>query len=310
MIPRVAAVIGAGTMGHGIAQVFAQQGWTVSLVDKDESVLKKALCNITLNLRTLAECGALDPDTIDSIKSRIRVTVDLDRAVKDAQYVTEAVPESIDLKNRLFRLLDQNAAEETVLASNTSGLDIDLIASSTSRPQQVIGTNWWNPPHIIPLVEVMVGRQTSHETTERTKNILKSIGKKPITLLRAVPGFVGNRLQMALLREALSLVEKGYVSVEDVDRAVKYGPGFRWAAYGPLQVADFGGLDVFRTLTQDLYPSLDASTRTDEGLEELLRKGHKGVKSGRGFYDYSSTDIDSLLRERDRKLIEILRLGL
>jgi 3-hydroxybutyryl-CoA dehydrogenase len=310
MVSHVAAVIGGGTMGHGIAQVFAQHGWAVTLVDKDECVLKKALSNISLNLKTLADCGLVESEAIDGILSRITMTVHLDQAAQNAEYVTEAVTEDMNLKRQIFRVLDENTAGQAVLASNTSGLDIELIASSTSRPGRVIGTNWWNPPHIIPLVEIMVGRQTSSETIERTKSILEEVGKKPIILLKAIPGFIGNRLQIALLREALSLIEKGYVSVEDMDRAVKYGPGFRWAAYGPLEVADFGGLDVFRTLAQDLYPSLEASREIKGGLSELVRMGHRGVKDGRGFHEYSSKNAASLLSERDRKLIGILRLGL
>jgi 3-hydroxyacyl-CoA dehydrogenase len=282
----------------------------VTLIDKDERILEKALSSIALNLRTLAECRIIESDVINSVLSRITPTVHLAQAIKNAQYVTEAVPEDIDLKRQVFKLLDENTHEETVLASNTSGLDIDLIASSTSRPERVIGTNWWNPPHITPLVEIMVGRQTSRETIERTKSILEEVGKKPITLLKAIPGFIGNRLQIALLREALSLVDKGFVSVEDIDRAVKYGPGFRWAAYGPLEVADFGGLDVFHTLAQDLYPSLESSTEVKGVLEELVRQGHRGVQSGRGFHDYSNTNIASLLSERDRKLLSISRLRL
>lgn len=310
MVSSIAAVIGAGTMGHGIAQVFAQHGWAVTLVDKDERILKMAMSRIALNLRTLVEYGVIESDAIDGVLSRITATVHLGRAVKKAEYVTEAVTEDIDLKKQIFRLLDENTAEETVLASNTSGLGIDMIASSTSRPERVIGTNWWNPPHITPLVEIMVGRETSRETIERTRNVLEEVGKKPITLLNAIPGFIGNRLQIALLREALSLVDKGFVSVEDIDRAVKYGPGFRWAAYGPLEVADFGGLDVFRTLAQDLYPSLEASTEVKGMLDELPTKGHTGIKSGRGFHDYRNRNIPSLLNERDRKLISILRLRL
>jgi 3-hydroxyacyl-CoA dehydrogenase len=297
-------------MGHGIAQVFAQHEWAVSLVDNDERILKEAQSKIALNLRTLAECRVIKQDAIDVVLSRITTTADLERAVKNAEYVTEAVPEDMGLKKQIFRLLDENTPEEAILASNTSGLDIDLIASSTSNPGRVIGTNWWNPPHIVPLVEIMVGRQTSHETIERTKDVLEKVGKKPITLLNAIPGFVGNRLQIALLREALSLVNKGSVSIEDLDRAVKYGLGFRWAAYGPLEIVDFGGLGVFRTLAQDLYPSLDSSTEVKGALDELVRQGHRGIQSGKGFYDYSNRNVASLLSERDRKLISILRLGL
>jgi 3-hydroxyacyl-CoA dehydrogenase len=297
-------------MGHGIAQVFAQHEFAVTLVDNDDHRLKEALSRIKNNLATLVDYGLLERDATADILSRITPTVDLRLAVQHAQFVTEAVPEDLDLKRTIFKSLGDNAPSDAILASNTSGLDIDSIASSTSRPESVIGTNWWNPPHIIPLVEIMLGRKTSHNTRIRTTEILERVGKKPVTLLRPIQGFIGNRLQIALLREALSLLDQGVAKPEDIDRAVKYGLGFRWAAYGPLEVADFGGLDVFRTLGQDLYHTLDASEEVGGTLAELVSGGYHGIKTGRGFYDYTNKETASLLAERDRKLLGILRLKL
>lgn len=304
----VAAVIGAGTMGHGIAEVFAQHGFAVTLVDNDERRLNEALWRIKLNLETLADSGILEKESTLGVLSRIIPTTDLPVAAREAQFITEAVPEDMNLKRTVFKLLDENAPSDAILASNTSGLDIDSLASSTSRPENVIGTNWWNPPHIIPLVEIMLGGKTSRRTHLRTLEVLERLGKKPITILKPIQGFIGNRLQIALLREALSLLDKGTATPDDIDRAVKYGLGFRWAAYGPLEVADFGGLDVFRSLAQDLYPTLDSSKEVAGTLNELVGKGHYGVKSGKGFYDYTAKETASLLKERDRKLLGILGL--
>jgi len=306
----VVAIIGAGTMGHGIAQVFAQHGFNVMLVDSDQQKLDLALSRIRLNLDVLVDSGILKTDALVDILSKITTTTDLRLAAQRAHFITEAVPEDMNLKKNIFKRLDNSAPNDAVLASNTSGLDIDTIASSTRRPGNVIGTNWWNPPHIIPLVEVMLAERTSQQTHQRTLHVLEKVEKKPITLLKPVQGFIGNRLQIALLREALFLLDKGVATPKDIDRAVKYGLGFRWAAYGPLEVADFGGLDVFHSLARRLYPTLDSSMEVSGTLKELATKGHYCVKAGKGFYDYADKDTGSLLYERDRKLLSLLRLNL
>jgi 3-hydroxybutyryl-CoA dehydrogenase len=171
---------------------------------------------------------------------------------------------------------------------------------------RVIGTNWWNPPQIIPLVEIMTGKNTTGETLERTRRILTEIGKKPITILKPIPGFVGNRLQIALLREALSLLERGVASIEDIDTAVCFGPGFRYPILGPFRVCDFGGLDVFYHLSEELFKDLDNSSTPPAKLKRLVESGRMGVKSGGGFYDYRNLQ-DDIVKDRDRKLLAISR---
>jgi 3-hydroxybutyryl-CoA dehydrogenase len=304
------AVIGAGTMGHGIAQVFAQAGHDVSLVDEVQDALDNALSRITENLDFLTQLGAVDSGESGKILLRIHPSLDLESALINVQFVTEAVSEDLSLKKEIFRRADASTPSDTILASNTSGLSITEIASATTKPARVIGANWWNPPQIIPLVEMAKGDSTSDETVRKTNEILTGVGKKPILVLKPLQGFVGNRLQIALFREALNILEKGVASVEDIDAAVTYGLGFRYAALGPFKVADYGGLDVFYHLSKELYRDLDSSTEPQNVLAKLVREGKLGIKTGTGFYSYDDKKIHEALADRDRKLIRILNAAM
>lgn len=302
------AVIGAGTMGRGIAQVFAQSGSKVWLVDVRDDILKRALGHIKENLTLFEEEKILSSRQAADVLSRIDVVVDPRKAVRNVEFVTEAVTEDLTVKKHLFKLLGEASPKDAILASNTSGLNVSDISSETAQPERVIGTNWWNPAQIIPLVEVMRGEKTSADTLERTRRILTNAGKKPITIMKSVPGFVGNRLQIALFREALHLLEQGVATLEDIDTAVSFGPGFRYPVLGPFRVSDFGGLDVFYHLCGELFGELDSSTQPPSGtLKRLAENNRFGVKSGAGFYDYSGLPEVELVRERDRKLLRIYR---
>jgi len=291
-------------MGHGIAQVFSQAGYEVWLLDTREDILEHAVTQIRANLSLFEEENLLAPAETEAVLARIRTTIDLPEAVRDTCYVTEAVSEDLAIKRKIFNALEVSAPQDAILASNTSGLSVTDISSEMRTSERVIGTNWWNPPHILPLVEIMTGRSTSKETLKRTRSILTDIGKKPITILKPIRGFVGNRLQMALLREALNLLEQGVASIEDIDRAVSFGPGFRYPVLGPFGVCDFGGLDVFYHLSEELFVDLDASSTPPTILRKLTQTGRLGLKSGEGLYDYRNQG--DLVKERDRKLLAML----
>jgi len=306
--PRLrAAVIGAGTMGPGIAQAFAQGGFEVWLVDVQEGILQRALAQIKTNLSLFEDQRMISSWEKESILSRIKVSTDPTEGIRDAEFVTEAVSESLAVKRKVFKTLDKLTPATAILASNTSGLSITSIATVTKRPERVIGANWWNPAHIIPLVEIMRGRKTSEETVMKTKSILLSIGKKPITVLKPILGFIGNRLQMALFREALNILERGVASVEDIDTAVSYGPGFRYPVLGPFRVSDYGGLDVFYHLSQELFKDLDHSRNPSPALKRLVAKNQVGIKTGKGFFDYNGLNEVELVKERDRGLLSVVR---
>jgi 3-hydroxybutyryl-CoA dehydrogenase len=293
-------------MGPGIAQAFSAGGYQVWLVDVKEDILHNAVKQIRDSLSLLQKENILNSKRCEAIISRIHTTLDLRLAVEDAEYVTEAVSEDLRTKRKTFSLLEASAPRDAILASNTSGLSLTKISSEMRTADRTIGTNWWNPPQIMPLVEIMSGKNTSPQVLERTRSILSKIGKRPITILKPVSGFVGNRLQVALLREALSLLERGVASIEDIDTAVRFGPGFRYPVLGPFSVCDFGGLDVFYHLSLELFNDLDNSSTAPEIMRNLVEKGRLGLKSGGGFYDYKNQQ-GALVKDRDRKLLAISR---
>lgn len=299
-------VIGAGAMGHGIAQVFAQAGDEVKLTDVSQEALRTASTRIRANLDLFVQAGLIGTEESSNVISRIEFISRLED-LGDFEFVTEAVTEDLEVKRQVFKKLDAVAPKDAILASNTSGLSIAEIAAVAKRPERVVGTNWWNPPHIIPLVEVMRGEKTNDDTVQRTREVLTRIGKKPIVVLKPIKGFIGNRLQIALLREALYLLENGVASAEDIDAAVSYGPGFRYPVLGPFKTADFGGLDVFYHLSKELFRELVSSTEPQKVLAQLVEDGKFGVKSGEGFYRYLCADISETLKQRDRKLLQVFK---
>jgi len=304
---RKAAVIGAGTMGSSIAQVFAQAGYKVGLVDVQLDILKSALSRIRENLSLFEDEKLLASGETEQVLSRIDVDVDPSKAVYDADFVTEAVTEDIGVKKQIFKMLDELCRKDAILASNTSGLSMSEIAKATAIPGRVIGTNWWNPGHIIPLVEIMRGESTTEETVKRTRNVLSSIGKKPIVILKPIQGFIGNRLQIALFREALNLYENGVATIDDIDTAISFGPGFRYPVLGPFRISDFGGLDIFYHLCGELFAGLDNSECPSGNFKRLVESNKIGLKSGAGFYDYTGFSEVDLVKDRDRRLLKIHR---
>ena len=304
---KTVAITGLGTMGRGIAQSLAAAGYRVHCHDASSEVLDRARPLIESIQHTLIGAGHLPQQQAAAALERIRLFPALDLCVKGAQLVVEAVPEILDLKLELYARLDQLCAPRAVFASNTSGLSITCLAAATRRPAQVAGFHWWNPAHLMPLVEVTKGRQTSDETAGLLLGLAHRLGKRPILVTRDVPGFVGNRLQFAVFREALHLVQEGIASPEDVDTAMKAGPGLRYAFLGPLETADLGGLDVFEKISSYLFAQLDSASKAPACLGGRVEAGKLGVKSGEGFYDYRGRTLEELLAARDDTLIRLLR---
>ena len=299
-------VIGAGTMGAGIAGAFARAGCTVHLSDVDEDVVQQGLERLEEAQRVLVGAGAISSEEAVAARERIHVAVDLDGACDGIDLVVEAVSEDLELKRELFGRLDGLCPPQTVFATNTSGLSISQIAGATQRPAQVAGLHFWNPPHIVPLVEVTRGADTSDATAELLMAVCRRLGKQPILVRHDVPGFVGNRLQFAVVREALHILSEGIASAEDIDTAMTAGPGLRYGLIGPLQTADLGGLDIFLAISQYLFQELNSSAEAPEALSRLVEAGKLGAKTGEGFYPYSKEDLSRIIERRDRVLLEFL----
>lgn len=306
---RNTAVIGAGLMGHGIAQVFALGGCGVVLQDVDRGILANALEKIRENFRVLGDARWISRASAERALARIRTTVDLEEAAARADFVTEAISEDLELKRRIFESLDRSTPEHAILASNTSTLKITDIAGHLPRPERAVTTHWFNPPYLVPVVEVVRGERTSAETVERTSDFLRKMGKEPVRILKEIPGFLINRIQTAMFREVLSLLEMGVAEPAEIDRAVMGSFGLRLPILGPLKTADLGGLDIWYKGMKYLYPFFDNSREPQQVMREKVEAGSLGRKTGKGFFEYpSDTGASEEERERDRKMIRLLSL--
>lgn len=292
-----AAVIGAGLMGHGIAQVLATGGLQVAVHDPVPSVLEAVPKRIAENLEALGH----DPGAVASIT----LATTLREAVLGADWVFEAAPEKLELKQDIFAELDDATPAEVVLATNTSVMSVGEIASRARRRQRIIGTHWWNPPFLIPLVEVVQAADTDPEVVARSIRFLTALGKTPVHVKRDVPGFVGNRLQHALWREAFTLVEDGVCDAETVDTVVKSGFGLRLPILGPMENADLVGLDLTLDIHDYLLPRLDPPSEPSPGLRERVREGRHGMKSGAGFLDWTPERADDVRRALRAYLVRV-----
>lgn len=304
---RNMAMVGAGTMGAGIGLCFARAGYEVTLFSKTRAGLERAARHVERSLDLFVSEGGLSADLAGAAKKRIRYTTQLKQALHDAQYVIESVPEQLKLKQGLFRKMETTCAPDSILATNTSGLSITAIASVCVRPERVIGLHWANPAEFVPLVEIIPGKQTSKEVVDVTYEISERLGKMPVVIRKEIPGFASNRLQFAVLREALNLVAEGVVSPQDVDRVLKGGVGFRYPWLGPLETADLGGLDVFHAIASYLFKELSAAGSPPAFFTEIVQSGKLGIKTGAGFYEYEKDSREKLLNARDRFFVRLLK---
>lgn len=273
------AVIGAGLMGHGLAQVFALGGHDVTISDTVTTSLATVRDRIAANLRDLGD----DPHAVE----RVRPTGDLADGLRDADYVVEAVSEDLPLKQKLFGEIERRVRDDTILASNTSVIPITEIMRGLHRRERALGTHWWNPPYLVPLVEVIGTEWTSPAVIDWTMDLHRAIGKTPAHVKKDVPGFIGNRLQHALWREAISLVEHGICDAQTVDTVIKAAFGRRLAVLGPLENADMVGTDLTLAIHKTVLPAIDSTPGPSPYLEKLVASGKLGFKSGEGFRQWA-----------------------
>jgi 3-hydroxybutyryl-CoA dehydrogenase len=305
-IKSVGVLGGAGTMGQGIAQIAALASYSVMLCDISDELLAKALGTIKESLDTMERLGHLNGNSPSAVMERIQCTLSIRKAVESADLVIESVHEDLGLKQKIFKELDEICESHVVLATNTSGLSPTAIARGLNHPERVVVAHFWNPPQLIPLVEVVPGEKTGKDIVVKTMEWLRTLGKEPVHLNKECPGFIGNRLQLALLREALYIVEKGYADVEEVDKTMVYGHGRRLGVTGPFCSADMGGLDIFHAISGYLFPDLSNASEPSKLMEKIVEEGNLGMKSGKGFYDWTPEMKEKMVSLRTETLAEFL----
>ena len=304
VVKRV-AVVGMGIMGPDIALAFAGSGYEVKALDTQQASLANARKRLESNIRLMVEQGVLDQGKADAAVSRIHFTLDWEEAMDSAHYVTEAVPENLNIKRDVFKRCGELCGKETVVASNTSSMSIDEIASEMKYPERAIVTHWFIPAHLMPVVEVVPGRKTSPKTVELALSLLDGIGKRTV-VLKEHPAFIHNYIQAAMFRAALTLVEKGVCSAEDVDTVIQNGFALRLCTIGPIRMADYAGLDTSLNLFRYVHDKTgEDGFKPPKILEDMVAKGDLGMKTGKGFYAYSAEEVESLRKLADVTVLKI-----
>ena len=299
-------ILGSGLMGNGLCQVFARdEGATVVL----RSRVKKEdpFASIRADLDILIRNGATTKEEADALLGRIRFTDDMEKALEDADLVVECVPENMEIKQDLFRDIEPLCRPDTILATNTSVMSVTEIARKTRNKSRVVGTHFWNPPYLIPLVEVVKGEETSAEVMDTVYAYLKRIGKKPVKCMKDVQGFIANRLQHAIWREALYIVEAGIADAATVDEALRYGPGLRWPHLGILENVDMIGTDLSLDIQRGVIPYLADNKEPSKFLERLVSEGKLGFKTGEGYQKWTEDAIAASRAELREYLIKVTR---
>jgi 3-hydroxybutyryl-CoA dehydrogenase len=292
-------------MGHGIAETFAMYGYPTSLYEVVDAVRNSVKKTIEGELLFLAENELITKEAVPEILGRITLYSDLKEAVADADYVIEAAPEKIELKQQLFKELDEYCKKEAVFASNTSSLKLDEMAKflSPERKKRIMVCHWYNPAHLMPIAELSAFGNMPEEIYDEVAELYAKAGKQTVKVLKDIPGLVANRIQQGIAREVFSLIEMGAASPEDIDKALKFGPAFRYATAGQLEIADMGGLDIWCTVGDNLLSVMDNRKEANPILREKVKEGKLGLKSGEGFFSYPVGESDKIKNAFNKRLI-------
>lgn len=304
---RRAAVLGTGQMGPGIAMVLAHGGLETVLVSRSAVAAEAGLRQARAMLQFWRERDLTGDAEVRATLGRLTATSTRGAAVQDADLVIESVLEDLTIKQTLFAELERETRPDTLLCTNTSGLRISDIAVTMQRPERAYTTHFWNPPHLVQLVEIIVGERSDPAGAERLRSLLRTCGKRPVVGLKDVPGQLGNRLQHAVIREALFMLEQGIASAEDIEESLKAGPASRWPVYGPFEHNDMVGLELTRAVQAAVIPSLAANVTPAALLSEKIAAGELGVKSGQGHYAWTAERAAAVRQRRDEFLVERLR---
>lgn len=292
-------------MGHGIAETFAMNGFQVNLFETHDQTRISVKNIIESELKFLAENDYILMEDIEDILKRITVYKDLKNSVEDVDYVIEAVPEKIELKQKIFKEIDGYCKPETIFASNTSSLALNemLEAVSDSRKERMMVCHWYNPAHLMPIAELSYFGNMPENIYKEVEEIYLKSGKQVVKVLKDVPGLVANRIQQGVAREVFSLIEMGVASPEDIDKALKFGPGFRYATTGQLEVADMGGLDIWCTVGDNLLSVMDNRKEANPILRQKVTEGKLGLKTNEGFFEYTEEKLNDIKNEFNRRLL-------
>ena len=301
-------MIGLGTMGHGIAQTMALAGHSVNGYDESPAARQSLVPRVTANLRQMQALGVIEAGSIACALDRIKVVDSETEALTGVQFVTEAVSEDLALKQAFFERLERAVEPQTIVASNTSSYPMTEISVRMKRAERAIVTHWFNPPHIMPVVEVVPGERTSPETTQAVCDFLERIGKTPVRLNQEIAGFLVNRVQVAMFREIWDLWNRGVASAADIDRAIRGSIGPRLAALGPLAVSDYAGWDVTARVYQNLIPDLRSDRELPERIVELVESKRYGAKVGAGVFEYPQESLEQQIAERDQTYLKLVQL--
>jgi 3-hydroxybutyryl-CoA dehydrogenase len=302
-------VIGLGTIGHSVAQFFATGGCTVKCFDPQKEVRETATSRVRSNLEQMAAAEIIVPDQIDEIIDRLTVCDSAAQALEEAEFVSEAAVEDLAVKQELFANLEAMVNPETILASNTSTHPMSQISERMQHRHRALVTHPFNPPHLLPIIEVVPTTETSESVIDATMELLNRMDKQPIRLRKEIPGFLINRIQNAMVREVWDLLDQDVASAEDIDAAIRGSLGFRLAAIGPLEVCDFAGLDIWARVFGNLSKDICSSTDLPAGIQKLIDSGHYGTKTGRGFFDYSEPGrLEERTSNRDQSFLQILKM--
>lgn len=297
-------IAGAGTMGSSMAQIYAEYFDDVILYNHRQETLDKAKERIEINIKTLVDSREINEDKANKILSSLSYTTDK-QCFTDADFISENLAENLDIKDEFYKEISKICNKDCIITTNTSGLSINRLSSNVSNPNRFLGMHWFNPPHLVPLIEIIKSENTSDEVAKTTYDLALKINKKPVIVNKDVLGFAANRIQLAILRESLDLVKKGVISKEGIDDVMKYGLGFRYACLGPLEVVDLGGIDIFYHVGEYLYPDLCDDKIVSDLLRQHFDNNELGVKTGKGFYDYSNGKDKEKIEERDKKFLSI-----
>ena len=300
------AVIGTGQMGPGIAAMIALAGCDVTLIGEKAEWADDGVNKARAVMDWLLQNDLTTRAAAEQAKPRVRGATDLDAGVRGVQLVVEAVSENLELKQELFQRLDRLAPRDVILATNTSGLSVTAIGEHAQHRDRIATTHFWNPPHLVPLVEVVMSPHTSEQTAQTLLEFLRRVGKEPVLVRKDLPGQLANRILQGMIREATNLVQEGVATPEDVDRAIKNGLGIRLPVWGVIEHIDAVGLDMCLTIQNSVLPALNNEPRAVQLFADKVKQGDLGVKTGRGFYDWNKKSIEDLRQLRDDFIIQTL----